>query len=293
MSRLSIALLTQEPQNYSNQAMIKAAEARGHTIECIETARCYMVINARTPEIYYQDKPLPRFDAVIPRIGARMTSYGMAVVRQFESMGVFCLNSAQAIGNSRDKLLAHQILGRHGLDMPNTAFARSASDTDEILDRVGGAPVVIKLLSSTQGRGVVLAESKSAATALVDAFHGLDVEFLVQEYIKEAHGSDLRCFVIGGTVVAAMLRRARSGEFRSNIHQGGSAVEAILTQEERGAAVKAAVALGLSVAGVDILRSDRGPKILEVNSSPGLQGIEAATGKDIAGAIIAAIEANV
>lgn len=290
---LRIAILTQEPDNYSNTRMIEAAEARGHVIECIETSRCYMSINAHKPEVYYVGKALPRFDAVIPRIGSRMTFYGMAVVRQFESMGVFCLNSASAIGNSRDKLLAHQVLSQHKLGMPNTAFAKSSGDTKGIIDLVGGAPVVVKLLESTQGKGVVLADTRKAASALVDAFRGLDAHFLVQEFIKEASGSDLRCFVVNGKVVGAMKRTAQSGEFRSNIHQGGSAQKARLTKDERRAALKAARALKLNVAGVDILQSDSGPKILEVNSSPGLQGIESATGKDIAGEIINCIETHV
>jgi len=217
----------------------------------------------------------------------------MAVVRQFESMGVFCLNPARAIGNSRDKLMAHQILAQHRLGMPNTAFAKSSRDTQGILDLVGGSAVVVKLLESTQGKGVVLADSKKAASALVDAFRGLDAHFLVQEFVKEANGSDLRCFVVNGKVIGAMIRTAQPGEFRSNIHQGGTAKAAKLSREERRAALKAAKAMKLNVAGVDILRSSSGPKILEVNSSPGLEGIEKATGKDIASEIIACIEANV
>lgn len=290
---LRIGILTQEPHNYSNGSMMKAAQARGHVIETIETSRCYMSINGHKPEVHYDGHVLPRYDAIIPRIGSRMTFYGMAVVRQFESMGVFCLNTAQAIGSSRDKLLAHQILAQHRLGMPNTAFARSSRDTDGILDLVGGAPVVVKLLESTQGKGVILAETKKSASALVNAFRGLDAHFLVQEFVKEANGSDLRCLVVNGKVVGAMIRTARAGEFRSNLHQGGSAKKAKLSKEERRAAVKAAKAMKLNVAGVDILRSDAGPKILEVNSSPGLKGIEAATGKDIAAKIIQCIENNV
>lgn len=290
---LRIAILTQEPNNYSNQSIIKAAEARGHVIECIETNRCYMSINAHQPEVHYDGAALPRYDAIIPRIGSRMTFYGMAVVRQFESMGVFCLNTSRAIGNSRDKLLAHQILAQHRLGMPNTAFAHSTRDTNGILDLVGGAPVVVKLLESTQGKGVVLADSKKAASALVDAFRGLDAHFLVQEFVKEASGTDLRCLVVNGKVIGAMVRTGAPGEFRSNLHQGGSAKPAKLTREERRAALRAAKAMKLHVAGVDILRSETGPKILEVNSSPGLEGIEKATGKDIASEMIACIEANV
>ncbi len=290
---LRIGILTQEPSNYSNRRMIEAAEARGHVIECIETSRCYMAINAHKPEVHYDGKALPRYDAIIPRIGARLTFYGMSVVRQFESMGVYCLNNASAIGASRDKLLAHQLLAQHGLGMPTTAFAKSSQDTKGILDVVGGAPVVVKLLESTQGKGVVLADTRKAASALIDAFRGLNAHFLVQEFVKEANGSDLRCFVVDGKVVGAMMRTAQAGEFRSNVHQGGSVKKARLTKDERRTAIRAARILKLNVAGVDILRSATGPKILEVNSSPGLQGIEKATEKDIAGSIIEAIEANV
>lgn len=290
---LRIAILTQEPNNYSNRRMIEAAEARGHVVDCVETSRCYMSINAHKPEVYYDGAALPRYDAVIPRIGSRLTFYGMAVVRQFESMGVYCLNRSNSIGASRDKLLAHQVLAEHGLGMPTTAFAKSSHDTKGILDLVGGAPVVVKLLESTQGKGVVLADTRKAASALIDAFRGLNAHFLVQEFVKEAGGSDLRCFVVGGKVVGAMMRTAQAGEFRSNVHQGGSVSKVRLSKEERRTAIKAARILKLNVAGVDILRSDSGPKILEVNSSPGLQGIEKATEKDIAASIIECIEANV
>lgn len=290
---LRIGILTQEPGNYSNTRMIEAAEARGHVIETINTGRCYMAINNHKPEVHYDGKALPRYDAIIPRIGSRMTFYGMAIVRQFESMGVYCLNNASAIGNSRDKLLAHQVLAAHRLGMPNTAFAKSSRDTKGIIDLVGGSPVVVKLLESTQGKGVVLAETRKAASALVDAFRGLDAHFLVQEFVKEASGSDIRCFVVDGKVVGAIKRTAQPGEFRSNIHQGGSAAKVKLSKIERQTAVKAAKALKLNVAGVDILRSDDGPKVLEVNSSPGLQGIETATKLDIASFIIECIENNV
>ena len=290
---LRIGILTQEPYNYSNRHMIKAGEARGHVVETIETSRCYMAINNHAPEVHYDGKALPRFDAIIPRIGSRMTFYGMAVTRQFEMMGVYCLNSAAAIGASRDKLLAHQILAQNGLGMPNTAFAMSSRDTKQIIELAGGSPIVVKLLSSTQGKGVVLAETKKAAESLVDAFRGLDAHFLVQDFIKEASGTDIRAFVVDGKVVGSMKRTAQPGEFRSNLHQGGSAEKVKITSQERKAAVKAAKILKLHVAGVDMLRSDTGPKILEVNSSPGLQGIEKATGKDIASIIIQAIEANV
>ncbi len=290
---LRIGILTQEPHNYSNTRMIEAAESRGHVIETIRTSRCFMAINNEKPEVHFDGQALPRYDAIIPRIGSKITFYGMAVVRQFESMGVFCLNPAIAIGSSRDKLLAHQILSQYKLGMPTTAFARTSRDTQGIIDLVGGAPVVVKLLESTQGKGVILAETRKAATALVDAFRGLDAHFLVQEFVKEAKGSDIRCFVVDGKVVGSMMRTAAPGEFRSNIHQGGSAKKIKLTSQERATAIKAAKALRLNVAGVDILRTGDGPKILEVNSSPGLKGIETATGKDIATTIIECIENNV
>jgi len=290
---LRIGILTQEPHNYSNTRMIEAAETRGHVIETIRTSRCFMAIDNEKPAVHFDGEALPRYDAIIPRIGSKITFYGMAVVRQFESMGVFCLNPARAIGSSRDKLLAHQVLSQHKLGMPTTAFARTSRDTQGIIDLVGGAPVVVKLLESTQGKGVILAETRKAATALVDAFRGLDAHFLVQEFVKEAKGSDIRCFVVDGKVVGSMMRTAQPGEFRSNIHQGGSAKKIKLTSQERVTAIKAAKALRLNVAGVDILRTSQGPKILEVNSSPGLKGIEAATGKDIATTIIQCIENNV
>lgn len=290
---LRIGILTQEPNNFSNKEMVRAAESRGHVVDMIYTSRCYMSINAHKPEVYYDGAPLPRYDAIIPRIGSRLTFYGMAVVRQFEAMGVFCLNNSQPIGASRDKLLAHQVLSQHGLGMPVTAFAKSSQDTKGILDLVGGAPVVVKLLESTQGKGVVLAETRKAASAIIDAFRGLNAHFLVQEFVKEAGGSDLRCFVVDGKVVGAMMRTAQAGEFRSNVHQGGTVKKVRLTKEERRSAIKAAKILKLKVAGVDILRSKDGPKILEVNSSPGLEGIMMATGKDIAAEIISCIEENV
>lgn len=290
---LRIGILTQEPNNYSNQSMIRAAEARGHVVECIETSRCYMAINNHSPEVHFEGKALPRFDAIIPRIGTRMTFYGMAIVRQFETMGVYCLNSASAIGASRDKLLAHQVLAMHNIGMPNTAFAMTSRDTKGIVNLVGGSPVVVKLLESTQGKGVVLAETKKAAESLIDAFRGLNAHFLVQEFVKEASGTDIRLFVIGNKVVGAIQRTAQPGEFRSNLHQGGSAKKIHVTKEERRTAIKAARVLKLNVAGVDILRSDNGPKVLEVNSSPGLEGIEKATGKDIGDEIIDHIENNV
>jgi ribosomal protein S6--L-glutamate ligase len=290
---LRIALLTREPDNYSSQRLMEAAEQRGHVIEAIDTSRCYMRIGSTHPEVHYDGKALPRYDAVIPRIGASITSYGLAVLRQFEATGAHCLNSAESIAASRDKLLAHQILARGRIGMPVTAFANSPKDTRDLLDIAGGAPVVVKLLASTQGKGVVLSESRKAAENLVDAFRGLNANFLVQQFVAEAGGTDLRCFVVGNRVVGGMVRKAADGEFRSNLHRGGSAEPARLSRAERDVAKTAARALGLSVAGVDILRGAEGPKVLEVNSSPGLQGIEAASGKDIAARVIEHLERRV
>ncbi len=287
---LRIALLTREPDNYSSRRLKEAAEVRGHHMEMVDTKRCYMNINAVQPEVHYDGAPLPQYDAVVPRIGASMTFYGMAVLRQFEMMGAYCLNSAQAIGASRDKLYAHQLLARHRLGMPATAFASSPKDTKDLIALVGTNPLVVKLLESTQGKGVVLAETKKAAESLVDAFRGLDADFLVQEFVKEAGGADVRCFVVGSKIVGAIKRQAPEGEFRSNLHRGGSAQQVRLSVEERKAAIKATRVMGLAVAGVDILQSTTGPKILEVNSSPGLEGIENTTGKDVAGRIIEHIE---
>lgn len=290
---LRLALLTREPKNYSSQRLVEAAQAAGHMIDIINTARCYLRVDTERPEVHYDGAALPQYDAVIPRIGASMTEYGMAVLRQFESTGAWCLNEAWAIGASRDKLLAHQLLSRQGIGMPLTAFAHSPKDTKDLVGLVDNPPVVLKLLSSTQGRGVVLAETKKAAESLVDAFRGLDANFLVQAFVKEAAGADVRCLVVGGRVVAAMKRQAAESEFRSNLHRGGSAVQVKLSTAERKAAIRAAKVLGLNVAGVDILQSNDGPMVLEVNSSPGLEGIETATGLDIAGGIVSHIERRV
>ena len=287
---LRIALLTREPDNYSSKRLLEAARARGHVIDAINTSRCYMKIEARAPEVHYDGKTLPFYDAVIPRIGASMTSYGMAVLRQFQGTGAWCLNPPEAIGASRDKLLAHQLLSQAGIAMPVTAFAHSPKDTKDLVGLAGSGPVVLKLLESTQGRGVVLAETKKAAESLVDAFRGLDANFLVQEFVKEAAGADVRCLVIGGRVVAAMKRQAQDGEFRSNLHRGGKATAITLSPAEKRTAVAAAKRLGLNIAGVDILQSNKGPVVLEVNSSPGLEGIEAATETDVAGKVIRLIE---
>ena len=288
---LRIALLTREPNNYSSRRIVEAGEARGHIVECINTTRCYMRIDSVGSEVHYDGEVLPRYDAVIPRIGASVTSYGTAVLRQFTNTGAYCLNSADAITASRDKLLAHQLLARAGIGMPVTSFANSPKDTKDLIKISGKAPIVVKLLESTQGRGVVLAETSKAAESLVDAFRGLDANFLVQEFVAEAAGADTRCFVIGGKVVGAIRRQAAGGEFRSNLHRGGHATVAKLNKVERDIARKAVKELGLLVAGVDILSSEGGPKVLEVNSSPGLEGIETATGKDIAGQIIEYLEA--
>ncbi|ACT59703.1 30S ribosomal protein S6--L-glutamate ligase [Hirschia baltica] len=287
---LRIVLLTREPNNYSSQRLKQVAEERGHVLEMVDTRRCYMAINATQPEVHYDGKALPQYDAVIPRIGASMTFYGMAVLRQFEMMGAYCLNSAQAIGASRDKLYAHQLLARHRLGMPATAFASSPKDTKDLISLAGNSAVVVKLLESTQGKGVVLAETNKAAESLVDAFRGLEANFLVQEFVKEAGGADIRCFVVGNKVVGAIKRQGADGEFRSNLHRGGSAHVVKLTPEERKVAIKATKVMGLSVAGVDLLRSDTGPKILEVNSSPGLEGIEKTSKKDVAAKMIEHIE---
>ncbi|GAB5509033.1 MAG: 30S ribosomal protein S6--L-glutamate ligase [Hyphomicrobiales bacterium] len=290
---LRIALLSRESKSYSTQRLREAGEAREHTVEVIDTLRCYMAINPMQPEVHYDGKCLPHYDAVIPRIGASITNYGTAVLRQFEMMGSHCVNRPLSIGNSRDKLWAHQTLAKQRIATPITAFASSPKDTSDLIGIAGEAPVVVKLLESSQGKGVVLAETKKAASSLVDAFRGLNANFLVQEFIKEAGGADVRCLVIGKRVVGAIMRQAAPGEFRSNLHRGGSAIKVRLTKEERTLAVRAAGAMGLAVAGVDLLRTDRGPMVLEINSSPGLEGVEATTGKDIAGMIIEHIEQRV
>lgn len=290
---LRICLLTREPNNYTSKRIVQAAEERGHVCETIHTTRCYMNINASRPEVHYDGRVLPQYDALIPRIGASITAYGMAVVRQFDLMGSFVINKATAIGASRDKLYAHQILASHQLDMPVTAFAHSPHDTKELIEIVGGAPLIVKLMEGTQGKGVVLGETKKAAESVISAFRGLKADFLVQEFIKEAGGIDMRCLVIGGKVVAAMERRAQEGEFRANVHQGGDVFPTKISKQERAVAVKAAKVMGLGIAGVDILRSNSGPKVLEINSSPGFQGIERASGLDIAGKMIDFVEQQV
>ena len=287
---LRVAVLTKEPRSYSSKRLVEAGEAREHVVETIDTSRCYMLINAGRPEVHYDGQPLPYFDAVIPRIGASITAYGTAVVRQFEAMGTYCVNRSDAINASRDKLYAHQILARDGIGMPTTAFASSPKDTDALIALMGQPPIIVKLLESSQGKGVVLAETKKAAESVVSAFRGLRADFLVQQFVKEAGGEDVRCLVVGGKVVAAMKRTAAPGEFRSNLHQGGTAKAERISKVERETAVQAAKTMGLGLAGVDLLRSSTGPKVLEVNSSPGLEGIETSSGKDVAGMVYDLIE---
>ncbi len=287
---LRIALLTMEPGNYSNRRLIEAAEARGHVIEPIDTLRCYMDIKSIASAVHYEGKALPNYDFVIPRIGASITAYGTAVVRQFEMTGAQVLNSAQAIVQSRDKLFAHQLMAMHKLPTPDTAFANSHNDTEDLIKMVGGTPLVIKFLHSTQGKGVVLAENRKAAAALIEALRNAEASFLVQQFISESAGQDLRCIVLDGKVIAAMVRRSATGDFRANLHIGGIACETRISSEERKLAIKAASKLGLKFAGVDILRSANGPLLLEVNSSPGLEGIEKTTGIDIGGQVLDYIE---
>ncbi len=287
---MKIAILSRKPSLFSTSRLREAGEARGHEVYVIDYLRCYMDITSQRPSVLYQGEELRGFDAVIPRIGASQTFYGTAVVRQFEMMGVFPVNESQAISRSRDKLRCLQLLSRVGLGLPVTGFAHSTKDIDSLIDLAGGAPLVIKLIEGTQGVGVILAETRKAAQAVIEAFRGLDANILVQEYIKEAGGADIRCFVVGDKVVASMKRQGGPGEFRSNLHRGGFAEKITITAEERRTAKRAARTMGLHVAGVDILRANRGPVIMEVNSSPGLEGIEQATGVDVAGKIFEFIE---
>ncbi len=289
---MKIALLSRNRKLYSSRRLIEAATERGHQVQVLDALRCYMNIASHKPTIHYKGEELVDFDAVIPRIGASITFYGTSVLRQFEMMGVYPLNESVAISRSRDKLRSMQLLSRKGLGMPVTGFANKPDDVKDLIKMVGGAPLVIKLLEGTQGIGVVLAETAKAAESVIEAFMGVKADILVQEYIKEAGGADIRCFVVGGKVVAAMKRQAVAGEFRSNLHRGGNASLIRITPEERSTAVRAARIMGLNVAGVDLLRSNHGPVIMEVNSSPGLEGIEEATGKDVAGLIINFMEKN-
>mgnify|MGYP001814156881 FL=1 len=289
---MKIAILSTNRALYSTRRLVEAGEERGYEMPVYNHRRCYMNIVSSRPQIHYNGENIEGVDAIIPRIGASVSFYGTAVVRQFEMMGAYSVNESVAISRSRDKLRALQLLSRKGIGLPITGFANAPGDTQDLLELVGGAPVVIKLLEGTQGVGVVLAETRKAAESLIEAFRGLKANFMVQEFIKEADGADIRCFVIGDKVVASMMRKGKEGEFRSNLHRGGSASLIKITPEERKTAVRSAQIMGLNVAGVDLLRSKRGPVVMEVNSSPGLEGIEAATGKDVAGLIIEFIVKN-
>jgi ribosomal protein S6--L-glutamate ligase len=287
---MHIAILSRNRHLYSTRRLIEAARAQDHQVSVVDPLKCVMDVTSLRSTIHHRGEILPLFDAVIPRIGASVTFYALAVLRQFEVMGVYPVNESVAIGRSRDKLRSLQLLARAGIGMPVTAFANSPDDTKTLVRLVGGAPLVLKLLQGTQGRGIVLAETNKAAESVIDAFRELHANFLVQQFIREAGGADIRAFVIGDRVVAAMMRQAKEGEFRSNLHRGGSASVVKLSPAERATAVRAAKTVGLNIAGVDIVRSKDGPLVLEVNSSPGLEGIEKATGKDVAGMVIDFIE---
>ena len=289
---MKLAMLARNPGLYSHKRLVAAARARGHDIEVVDTLKCYMNIASHRPEVRYKGRSLEGFDAVIPRIGASITFYGLAVLRQFEMMGVYPLNESVAIGRSRDKLRGLQLLSRKGIGLPVTAFAHVTSQADDLIDMVGGTPLIVKLLEGTQGIGVVLAETRTSARSMIEAFGGVEANIMVQEYIKEANSTDVRAFVIGGKVVASIQRQGAPGDFRSNLHRGGKARAIKITPEERSTAVRAAKILGLNVCGVDMLRSNHGPVVMEVNSTPGLEGIEIATGADIAGMIIEFLEKN-
>ena len=289
---MKIAILSRDSTLYSTTRLREAGEARGHQVRVIDYLRCYMNITSHRPTIIYAGQELEGFDAIIPRIGATHTFYGTAVVRQFEVMNTFSINGSQAISRSRDKLRSLQLLAQSGISLPVTGFAHSTKDIDGLLETVGGAPVVVKLLEGTQGMGVVLAETKKAAESVIGAFRQLDANILVQEFIKEARGADIRAFVVGGRVVAAMKRQGAPGDFRSNLHRGGTAEMIKLTPEERSTASRSAKAMGLYMAGVDLLRSNHGPVVMEVNSSPGLEGIEQTTKVDVAAKIVEFIEKN-
>ena len=289
---MKICLLARNPRLYSHRRLCEAAKDAGHEIEVVNTLRCYMNITSRRPELHYNGEVLQGFDAVIPRIGASVTYYGLSVLRQFEMMGVWPLNESVAIGRSRDKLRCMQLLARAGIGLPVTAFAHDPKQTAEVLKLVGGPPVIIKLIEGTQGIGVVLGETESSAKSVIEAFRGANVNILVQEFIREAEGTDIRVFVVGGRAIAAMQRTGAADDFRPNLHRGGVATAAKITRAERTTALRAARTLGLNVCGVDLLRSNHGPVVMEVNSSPGLEGIERATGVDIAAAIIAFLETN-
>ena len=288
-----MAILSANPKLYSTQRIKEAGEKRGHEMLIVNHTKCDLLIQGNNPQVYYKGQELQGIDAIIPRIGASVTFYGAAVIRQFEMMKVFTATSSQSLVRSRDKLRSLQILSGAGLGLPVTAFTNYSKDVTRVIEKVGGAPCVLKLLEGTQGIGVVLADTHSAAKSVLEAFNGLQARVIVQQFIKEAGGSDIRAFVVDGVIVGAMKRQGKEGEFRSNLHQGGSAKLIELSDEEENAALMATKALGLGIAGVDMLQSDNGPLIMEVNSSPGLEGIEGATGKDIAKAIIRYIERNV
>ncbi len=289
---MKLALLCRNPNLYSHKRLVEAAEQRGHTMDVIDHLRCLIDVSSGESKLVYRSEELPLYDAVVPRIGASVTFYGTAVLRQLEVMGVYPLNESVAISRSRDKLRSLQLLSKRGIGLPRTIFAHKTNDPGEVIKRAGGAPVVIKLIEGTQGIGVMLSETDRAAESIVEAFGGVDTNILIQEFIKEAGGEDVRCLVIGGKVVAAMLRKGKEGEFRSNLHRGGSANSIKITPKERETAVNSAKAMGLNVCGVDLLRSSRGPVVMEVNSSPGLEGIEKATGIDVAGQIVEFLEKN-
>jgi ribosomal protein S6--L-glutamate ligase len=289
---MKLAILSRNSKLYSTQRLIEAARTRGHTVRVLDPLRCYMRIAPGSFEMHYKGRVLSDYDAVLPRIGASVTFYGTAVLRQFEMMGVYTPNGSDAILRARDKLRCHQLLAKQDIGLPRTVFGDNPDDTADLLRMLGKPPHIIKLTEGSQGNGVILAERASASRSVIEAFRGLYANFLVQEFIGEAKGSDVRCFVVGSEVVAAMRRQARKGEFRSNLHRGGSAKAVTLTTDERETAIRAAKVMGLNVAGVDLLRSKRGPLVLEVNSSPGLEGIEGATGLDVAGQIIEYVDAR-
>lgn len=290
---MKIAVLSANPELYSTQRVVEAARQRGHEVVLIDYLNCSMSVSSGRPRVTFMGRDMADIDAVVPRVAASKSLYGLAVVRQFEMMGIYAVNSSQAISRARDKLRCLQLLSRKGVGMPVTGFAHSTKDVEGLIDMVGGVPLIIKLLEGSQGIGVVLAETHQAARSVIEAFRGLDVNILVQEFIREADRSDIRAFVIGDKVVAAIRRQGKEGDFRSNLHRGGHAAPVKLTKEERSAAVRSAKALGLRIAGVDLLRSNRGPLVMEVNSSPGLEGIETATGKNVAGSLIEFVEKDI
>ena len=287
---MKLAILSRKPSLYSTSRLVEAAKNRGHDVSVIDPLRCYMNITSHSPSIHYKGKELEKYDAIIPRIGASITFYGAAIVRQFEMMGVYSANESVSIHRSRDKLRSLQLLARKGIGLPITSFGHSPDNVDDMIKLVGGPPLIIKLIEGTQGVGVVIAETHQAARSVIQAFRNLKAHFLVQEYIEESKGADIRCFVIGTRVVASVMRTGQAGDFRSNLHRGGTASAIKITPEERSTALRAAQTLGLNIAGVDILRSNHGPVVIEVNSSPGLKGTEAATKQDIAAQIIGFIE---